>query len=107
MDLQVEIPLQYVIISLFIGYLYFYLYQRSYNSIISWTSIKLGCISGFTLSTITVFVGLISSNAFTLNEFIVSSIVIGIQSIVIGVILVMMGGVFAITVKQILSNLKH
>ena len=57
--------LHYVLISIFIGYLCFYLYQRSYTSIISWTSIKLGCISGFTLSTIAVFVGLISSNAFT------------------------------------------
>ncbi len=106
MDLQVEIPLHYVIISLFIGYLYFYLSPRSYNSIISWISIKLGCISGFTLSTIAVFVGLISSNALTLNEFIWSSILLGIQCMVIGVILVMIGGVFANTVKQILSKFK-
>jgi hypothetical protein len=107
MDLQVEIPLQYVIISLFIGYLYFYLSQTSYSSIISWSSIKLGCISGFILSTIAVFVGLISSNAFTWNEFIMSSIEIGIQSMVLGVILVMIGGVFAITVKRILSKYKR
>jgi hypothetical protein len=107
MDLKVEIPLHYVIISLFIGYLYFYLYQTGYKRIISWTSFKLGCISGFTLSTIAVFVGLISSNAFTWDEFISSSIEIGIQCMVIGVILVMVGGVFAITVKRILSNFKH
>ncbi len=96
-----------MIISLFIGYLYFYLSQTDYKDIISWTSIKLGCISGFILSTIAVFVGLISSNAFTVNEFILSSIEIGIQCMVIGVILVMIGGVFAITVKRILSNFKH
>jgi hypothetical protein len=105
MDLQVEIPLHYVIISLFIGYLYFYLHPRSYSSIISWISIKLGCISGFTLST--VFVGLISSNALTLDEFIWSSILLGIQCMVIGVILVMIGEVFAITVKRILSKFKR
>jgi hypothetical protein len=95
-----------VILSLFIGYLYFYLSQTEYKDILSWTSIKLGCISGFTLSTIAVFVGLISSNAFTLDDFIFSSIIFGIQCMVIGVILVMIGGVFAITVKRILSNLK-
>ncbi|MBZ2166846.1 hypothetical protein [Methanobacterium spitsbergense] len=67
----------------------------------------MGCISGFTLSTIAVFIGLIISNAFTLNEFILSSIEIGILGMMIGVILVMIGGVFAITVKRILSKFKR
>ena len=107
MDLQVEIPLQYVIISIFVGYLYFYISKKEYNDILSWISIELGCISGFILATIAVFVGLISSNVFTLDDFVMSSIILGIQCMVVGVILVMVGGVFAVTVKRILSNLKR
>jgi hypothetical protein len=106
MDTNINIPLNYVIISIFFGYLYFYLADVGYRDILSLTSVKLGCISGFILSTLAVLIGLLEANAFTLNEFIESSIFIGILGMIMGVVLVMIGGLFAVTVKNILRKCK-
>ena len=107
MDLTVEFPIECVVISIFIGYMYYYMVDADYQDIFSLTSVKIGCISGFTLSTIAVLYGLISANVFTLSDFIESSVCIGIQAMFVGIVLVVIGGLFAVTVKRILSKFKR
>jgi len=105
MDLYVEIPLYYVIISLFIGYMYFYLYSENYDEILSWKSVVIGCVSGFSLSTIAVLVGLLNAHVLTMYEFVDNSMTMGIISMFIGIILVLVGGTCAITVKRTLIKI--
>lgn len=106
MDLYVEIPLHYVIISIFIGYMYFYIFSSDYRDLLSLKTAVIGCVSGFSLSTIAVLFGLINANAFSLNEFVDTTMIIGILNMVMGVVLVMVGGTCAITVKRTLKNIK-
>jgi hypothetical protein len=106
LDLDLEIPLYYVLISIFIGYMYFYLYQLDYQDILSKTSLLIGSISGFILSSIAVLVGLVTNNAFSFGMFVETSIMIGIQAGLAGIVLVMMGGICAITVKCLFERIK-
>lgn len=102
---SVEFPIEAVVISIFIGYMYYYMVDR--DDVLSWTSIILGCISGFVLSTFGVLYGLVTANAFTFQEFVESSLIIGVQSMVVAIVLVIIGGYLAITIKQFLINLKR
>lgn len=102
---SVEFPIEPVVISIFIGYMYYYMVDR--DDILSWTTIKLGCISGFVLSTFGVLYGLVMANAFTLQEFVESSLIIGVQSMVVAIVLVIIGGYLAIVIKQLLINIKR
>jgi hypothetical protein len=101
---EVEFPLQYIILSIFIGYMYYYLKDGDYHEILSWTTIKIGCISGLLLAIIAVLVGLLSANAFSWDNFFQSVVVLGIPSIIISIILVIMGGYLAVSIKRILNN---
>ena len=51
---DVGFPIEYVIISVFIGYMYYFLKDVDYHEILSWTSIKIGCISGLLLAILAV-----------------------------------------------------
>jgi hypothetical protein len=101
---NVEFQLEYVIISIFIGYMYYYLNDVGYDEIISWNSIKIGCISGLLLAVIVVLIGLLKANAFTWDNFLQSVVVLGILSIIVSILLVIMGGYLAVSVKRILQN---
>ena len=74
------------------------------EDIISWTTIKIGCISGFTLASAAVLYGLVTANAFSVNEFVESSLIIGTQSMVVAIVLVVIGGYYALMVKNLLRN---
>jgi hypothetical protein len=100
----VEFPLEYVIISIFIGYMYYYLNDVDYHEIISWITLKIGFISGLILAIIVVLVGLLRANAFSWGNFFQSVVVLGIFSIIVAIILVIMGGYLAVSVKRILQN---
>ena len=104
---DVGFPIEYVIISVFIGYMYYFLKDVDYHEILSWTSIKIGCISGLLLAILAVLVGLLKFNAFSWDNFFLSIIILGIPSMIIAILLVMIGGYFAVTVKRILGNLKR
>jgi hypothetical protein len=104
---DVSFPIEYVIISILIGYLYYYLKDVDYHEILSWTSIKIGCISGLLFGTLAVLVGLLESNVFSWDNFFLSIIILGIPSMIIAILLVMIGGYFAVTVKRILGTLKR
>ena len=62
---DIGFPIEYVIISIFLGYMYYYLKEVNYHEILSWTSIKIGCISGLLSATLAVLVGLLEYNAFS------------------------------------------
>ena len=101
---EVEFPLEYVIVSIFIGYMYYYLTDVDYHEILSWTTIKIGCISGLLLAIIVVLVGLLRANAFSWDTLFESVVVFGTFSIIVAILLVIIGGYFAVTVKRILKN---
>ena len=105
MDMIVEFPIESVVISIFIGYMYYYITNR--EDILSWTTIKIGCISGFVLASAAILYALITANAFTVEEFIESSLIIGVPSVVIAIVLVVIGGYSAIAVKSLLRNFKR
>lgn len=102
---NIGIPIEYVIISLFIGYLYYYLTDVEYREILSWTSLKIGSISGLLLAVLAGLIGLMSANVFSWDDFFVLMIFVGIPCMIIATLLVIMGGYFAITTKRILNNL--
>ena len=104
---NVEFPLEYVLISIFIGYMYYYLNDVDYHEIFSWTTIKIGCISGLILAIITVLVGLLGANAFSWGNFFQSVVVLGTFSIIVAILLVIIGGCLAVSVKRILQNFRH
>ncbi len=83
---DVSFPIEYVIISIFIGYMYYYLEYVDYHEILSWTSIKIGFISGLLLATIAVLVGLLKFNAFSLDNFFLSIVILGIPSMIIAIL---------------------
>ena len=101
---NIEFPLGYVLISLFIGYMYYYLIDVDYHEILSGTTIKIGCISGLLLAIIVVLVGLLSANAFSWDDFFFSVVLLGILSMIISILLVVIGGYFAVSVKRTLQN---
>ena len=101
---NVGFPIEYVIISIFIGYMYYYLVDVDYNEILSLTAIKIGCISGLLLAILAILVGLLDSNVFSWDDFFISVLILGIPSMIIAILLVMIGGYFAITVKRILKK---
>jgi hypothetical protein len=106
MDLYIEIPLNYVLISIFLGYMYFYLYPLNYRDIVSKKSIIIGFISGFILSSIAVLVGLVTTSAFSLEMFVETSIIIGIQAGIVSIVLFMLGGICALTIKGLFERIK-
>ena len=104
---NIEFPLEYIIISIFIGYMYYYLIDVDYHEILSWTTIKIGCISGLFLTILAVLVGLLDANVFSWDDFFLSVVILGIPCIIIAILLVVIGVYFAVTVKRILQNLKR
>ena len=44
---DVEFPIECVIISIFVGYMYYYLHDADYHEILSCTSIKIGFFSDY------------------------------------------------------------
>lgn len=66
---DIGFPIECVIISIFIGYIYYYLHDADYHEILSWTSIKIGCVSGLLLFILAILVGLLESNAFSWDNF--------------------------------------
>lgn len=104
---DVGFPIECVIISIFIGYMYYYLHIADYHEILSWTTIKIGCISGLLLAILAILLGLLESNAFSWDDFFVSVVIFGIPSMIFAILLVMIGGYLAVTVKRILRNTKR
>jgi hypothetical protein len=105
MDTNIEIPVSYNVISIFIGYLYFYLSPLDYKDILTIKTVKLGLLSGLILSFIIILAGLISGNALTLDNFIVSMVLFGVPCIVMDLVLVMVGGLCALTIKNLLKKI--
>ena len=64
-----EFPIECVIISIFVGYMYYYLHDADYHEILSCTSIKIGFFSGLLLAILAILVGLLESNAFSWDDF--------------------------------------
>ena len=107
MDTNIGIPVIYNIISVFIGYMYFYLSPLDYDDILTIKTVKVGLLSGLILSTIIILTGLIGGNALTLDNFIVSLVLIGAPSIVMDLVLVMVGGLCALTIKNLLKKIRY
>ena len=104
---NIEFPLEYIIISIFIGYMYYYLKDRDYHDILSWSTIKIGFISGLLLAILAVLVGLLNANAFAWDDFFLSVVTLGIPSIIVAIILVVIGGYLAVAVKRVLQNINR
>ena len=107
MDTNIGIPVSYNIISIFIGYMYFYLSPLDYNDIFTIKTVKVGLLSGLILSIIIILTGLIGGNVLTLDNFIVSMVLFGVPSIVMDLVLVMVGGLCALTIKNLLIKIRR
>lgn len=103
MDTSFEIPIGAVIISIFIGYMYHYLKSDDYKDVISLKSLIIGTISGFLISLVVILVSLINANSLDLASFLTSIILI-IYSIFISISLVVVGGVLAVAIKNIIHK---
>lgn len=107
MDTNIGIPVSYNIISIFIGYMYFYLSPLDYNDILTIKTVKVGLLSGLILSIIIILTGLIGGNALTLDNFIVSMVLLGVPGIVMDLVLVMVGGLCALTIKNLFIKIRR
>jgi hypothetical protein len=106
MDGSIEMPIGYVVISIFIGYMYYFLKSDNYKDVISFKSIKVGIVSGVLISLIVIFVGLIEANSLDLDNFLVSLILV-VFGIIFSIFFVLIGGLLGIAIKRILKRLRH
>lgn len=101
MEMLLEVPINSVVASVFIGYMYHYLKSNDYMDVISLKSLEIGAISGFVISTMTIIVTFITHTFFNIIGLLTASILI-IPSIILSIMLVVVGGLSAITVKNII-----
>ena len=107
MDTNIGIPVNYNLIAIFIGYMYFYLSTLDFKDVLTIKTVKVGLLSGLILSIIIIFTGLIIGDALTLDNFLVSLVLFGVPSLVMDLILVMVGGLCALTIKNLLIKIRR
>ena len=103
MDGLIEIPIGYVVISIFIGYMYYYLNSDNYKDVISFKSVEVGIVSGVLISLIVILVSLIEANSLDLGNFLVSLILI-VYGIIFSIFFVLIGGLLGVAIKRILKR---
>ena len=101
--MNIEFPVNYVVISIFIGYMYHYLQSEYYNDVISLKSVKVGIVSGFLISSTIIVVSLITTNSLDLIN-VLGSMMVLVLGIIISIVVVLIGGLLAITVKKIIIS---
>jgi hypothetical protein len=102
--MEISIPLETGLIPLIIGYMYHYLKSNYFEDIITLKSLLLGIVSGFLIAFITLLITFINTPFFKLEYIFVGSFGFYIIDMLLGVILVIIGGLFAITIKSILKK---
>jgi hypothetical protein len=97
MEMLLEIPINSEVASVFIGYMYHYLKSNDYMNVISLKSLEIGAISGFVISNMTIVVTFITHTFFNIIGLLTDSILI-----ILSIILVVVGELSAIAVKNII-----
>ncbi len=97
-----NIPIGYVIISIFIGYLYHYLKSNEYQDVFTVETMLIGFILGVLISVVAIIISIINTPFWNLEGLMASSIVL-IFGIFLSIGFIAAGGVMAILIKKILS----
>ena len=103
MDYSTNIPIGYVIISIFIGYLYHYLKSNEYRDVFTIQTMLIGFVLGGLISVAAIIISLINTPLWNLEGLIASSIVL-IYGIFLSMGFIAVGGVMAIIIKKTLSR---
>lgn len=103
MSTSIEIPINYTLISIFIGYMYHYLQSNDYGDVISLKTVKIGIISGGLISVTLIIISLLSANSLNIPSFLTSLIIV-VFGMIVSIISVVIGGISGIAVKRIISN---
>jgi len=104
--MEISIPINTIIISIFIGYMYHYLKSDCYMDVISFKSLILGVIAGFLIIFITLILTLINTPFFNISYIPIYYILI-IETIGLSIVLVVVGGLLAIPIKNFIISYKQ
>ena len=102
MDYSTNIPIGYVIISIFIGYIYHYFKSNEYRDVFTIQTMLIGFVLGGIISVGAIIISLINTPLWNLEGLIASSIVL-IYGIFLSIGFTAVGGVMAILIKKTLS----
>jgi len=105
--MEISIPVNTIIISIFIGYIYHYLKSDCYMDVISFKSLLLGVISGFLIIFITLILTLINTPFFNISDILLFFSILIIESIGFSIVLVVVGGLLAIPIKNFIISYKQ
>jgi len=105
--MEISIPVNTIIISIFIGYMYHYLKSDCYMDVISFKSLILGVISGFLIIFITLILTLINTPFFNISDILLFFSILIIESIGFSIVLVVVGGLLAIPIKNFIISYKQ